>query len=95
LDFSQYIQPGLLILVPALVALGQMIKKAGLKSKLVPVVLGVVGIVLAAFWTIGAGVFYTAQDVIMGGFVGIVQGLLCAGAAVYAHQLVKQAGKED
>jgi hypothetical protein len=43
----------------------------------------------------GAGVFHISQDVVLAAFVGIVQGLLCAGTAVFLHQLVKQAGKSD
>lgn len=89
-----YIQPELLILVPVLwfVGLGFKYWKK-FDNKFIPVVLGAIGIVLALLYTMAhtdALTFHTACLVV---FTSIVQGILCAGGAVYIDQLYKQAHK--
>lgn len=80
---TEYIQPELLILIPVLYLVGYALKKTTIISdKFIPVILGVVGTVLAVCYGLTAGQFNL--------FAAITQGILCAGASTYANQIYKQ-----
>lgn len=89
MDFLNYIQPELLVLVPALYALGSIIKNTEkINDKYIPLMLTVIGIVLSCIYVLGTeGI--TAISI----FTAFVQGVLVAAAAVYSHQLIKQSKK--
>ena len=91
---KEFIMPELLALAPVLYLVGAGLKRSGLADRRIPAVLGLAG-VLAAMYTAAAGEFRTARDVLAGAFAALTQGVLCAGASVYLHQLKKQAGKRD
>ena len=91
MDYEKYIKPELLILIPVCYILGAFIKQTEqIKDKYIPMILGLMAIVLS-------GVYVTASEgfSLMAIFTSITQGILVAGAAVYANQLIKQGGKEE
>ena len=92
---KEFVKPELLVLVPVLYLVGAGLKKSELKDKLIPAVLGLAGVLLAAMYIAATGVFAGAQDVIAGAFAALTLGVLCAGASVYVNQVVKQAGKNE
>lgn len=83
MDFMTYIIERALILIPALLIVGQMLKSVPkFPDWLIPwalLVLGVVGACLMIGWTVD----------------GVIQGILVAGAAVYGNQLYKQTSQRD
>lgn len=88
---TDYVRPEMLILIPALVVIGKIFSDADMvKNKYIPMLLGISGIVLSALYTIS--IYDLSLD---GIFSGIVQGILCAGTAVYGNQIYKQLGKEE
>ena len=92
---KQFIFPELLVMVPALYVLGYAFKCAQpVPDKYIPALLGAVGVVIAAVYMLSitnvAGVQAVANMI----FAAVVQGLLCAGGAVFANQLIKQPKKE-
>lgn len=88
---TDYVRPEMLILIPALVVIGKIFSDADMvKNKYIPMLLGISGIVLGALYTIS--LYGLSLD---GIFSGIVQGILCAGTAVYGNQIYKQLGKEE
>lgn len=91
----EYVKPELLVLVPVLYILGAGLKKAAsVKDEAIPATLGGAGITLAALWLVGStGPAADLPGWAMLVFTAIVQGLLCAGLAVYGNQLLKQAKK--
>ena len=91
-DIASYISPELLVLVPALILVGAAIKRYGSDDRVIPLVLGLVGMLLACLY--GIATMSAADSVAMVLFTGIVQGILCAAASVYAHQSVHQWTKE-
>lgn len=93
MDFTNYINPELLILVPFLNIVGKWLKTMKfIDSRHIPVILGIVGIIFVC----GYGLF-----VLNGGRIAnviitsIVKGVLLAGAAVYSDQICKQYSKKD
>lgn len=85
-DILQFISPELLVLVPVLYILGVGIKKTEkIEDNLIPLILGIVGILLSCLWIIGNNGFS-----VVGLFTAITQGILVAGASVYCNQLIKQ-----
>jgi hypothetical protein len=92
LDYSNYVKHELLSLVPVLIISGRFLKKSTLPNNLIPITLGITGIVLSGTWVLATSPLHSFQDVMLAIFTSIVQGILCAGAAVYGHQLVKQVG---
>lgn len=95
MDFQEYIKPELLILIPVLYLIGTGIKYSTAKDKFIPLVLGVVGVVLAGLYIFSTEDINGAQAIVAAFFTAFTQGVLCAGASVYADQLVKQARKDD
>lgn len=88
---TDYVRPEMLILIPALVVIGKIFSDTDMvKNKYIPMLLGISGIVLSALYTIS--IYGLSLD---GIFSGIVQGILCAGTAVYGNQIYKQLGKEE
>ena len=91
-DIVSYIRPELLVLVPVLFLVGAAIKRYGSDDRVIPLVLGLVGMLLACLY--GLATMTASDSVAMTLFTGIVQGVFCAAAAVYAHQNYKQLTKE-
>lgn len=83
MEFLNYIIENALILIPALVIIGQIIKNIEvIPNKFIPLVLLVFG-VGGAIAIIGVSVD------------AIIQGVLVTGAAVYGNQIVKQLKKSE
>lgn len=92
MNVLEYIRPELLLTVPVLWVLGKILKEASfLRDKWIPLVLGGAGILLAVCWIGGGGEPFG----VTGLFTAVTQGILCAGAAVYGHQLIKQRKNKD
>ena len=88
MNYQDYIKPELLILIPVLYIMGLIIKSTEtIKNKYIPAILGLAGIALASLYIIATeGATGTAL------FTAITQGILAAGAAVYANELIDQLG---
>ena len=89
MDFSQYIRPELLVIIPVLGLIGAFMKKARPQiCKYVPLILGGAGAVLGAAYTL----LFPKEgcDMLQNALMGLIQGVLCAEIAVYGHQMSKQ-----
>lgn len=96
MDFlKEFIKPELLVLVPVLYIVGVILKKSTVRDKLIPALLGGIGIVLSLAWVLATSDLVTWRDVLLAGFSAVTQGILAAGASVYCNQLVKQGEKEE
>lgn len=89
-DFTQFIKPELLILIPILNLAGQTLKLSPIKDWTIPFILGGLGILLSALYV------FTGGSVPVGGvptalFTSLTQGILAAGGSVYFNNLLKQA----
>lgn len=91
ITITDYIQPELLVLIPVLYLTGEALKKSELMArKHIPISLGIFGIILSLFYMISE-----CEISIEMVFSAMTQGILCAGASVYANQIYKQAGKDE
>ncbi|MBQ8896015.1 MAG: phage holin family protein [Clostridia bacterium] len=90
MDITSYIEPKLLILIPVLYMLGLMIKKSEINDKYIPLILGVMGIILATVYSLIGNELKGAEKLLSVIFAGVTQGLLCASASVYANNIFKQ-----
>ena len=95
MDFQQYIKPELLILIPAMYFIGIALKKSACPDKYIPLILGGIGIILSALWIFGMENIVGIQGIICAAFTSITQGILIAGASVYANQIYIQASKKE
>ncbi len=95
MNYQDYIKTELLILVPVLYFIGIGLKKSKLPDKWIPIVLGVSAVVLSAVWVIATADINGLQEVASAIFTAVTQGVLVAGASVYANQLYIQARKEE
>lgn len=92
---SSFIRPELLILVPVLYILGAGLKKSQrVSDSFIPFILGGAGVVLATAYVLGTSALTAWRDGVLAAFTAVTQGILCAGASVYVHQLIKQAGEK-
>ena len=91
-EIISYINPELLVLVPALYLVGAAIKRYGSDDRVIPLVLGLLGMLLACLY--GIATMKGGDSVAMVLFTGLLQGVFCAAAAVYSHQLYKQGTKQ-
>lgn len=87
---NDYIRPELLILVPVLIGIGTFVKHSAVDDRLIPLILGVVGIVLCTLWTFVGHLPTNASELFSAVFCSIAVGILTASAAVYGNQMVKQ-----
>ena len=96
ISILEYIKPELLILVPVMYLLGIGLKQTTVvKDKLIPLVLGLVSVLLSILYVVATTDMAGYKDVLMGIFIAITQGILCAGGSVYVNQLVVQGKKEE
>ena len=95
MNYQDYIKTELLILVPVLYFIGIGLKKSKLSNKWIPTVLGVSAIVLSTIWVIATVDISSLQETAFAIFTAVTQGVLVAGASVYANQLYVQAKKEE
>jgi hypothetical protein len=61
----------------------------------IPLGIGIASVVLCSIWVLAVSDIAYSKDALMAVFIAIVQGLLCAGAAVYAYEFYKQNIKPD
>lgn len=95
MDYQKYIKSELLVLVPVLYIIGLGMKKSKLPDKWIPLVLGLIGITLSALWVAATSQIASGQEVAAALFTAVTQGILVAGASVYASQLHIQANKDE
>ena len=94
MNYQDYIKTELLILVPVLYLVGVGLKKSKLPDKWIPATLGAVSITLSAVWVIATSDLSGISQIASAFFTAVTQGVLAAGASVYANQLYVQAHKE-
>ena len=92
MNYQEYIKSELLILIPVLYFIGIGLKKSRLPDKWIPVTLGAV--LLSAVWVIATSEIGTCRELFAAIFTAVTQGVLAAGASVYANQLYTQAKKD-
>ena len=95
MDYQKYIKSELLVLVPILYIIGLGLKKSELADKWIPLALGIIGVALSALWVAATSQIATGQEIAAALFTAVTQGVLAAGASVYASQLHIQAHKEE
>ena len=94
---KEFVKPELIILIPVLYLFGIALKNTLLiKDNFVPLMLGIIGVVLAIIYVLATVSITTYQDALMGVFTALTQGILCAGCSVYFNQVfVVQPKKEE
>ena len=95
MDYLDYIKSELLVLIPVLYLIGTGLKKSKLPDKYIPVTLGATSVVMSALWIVATTDIAGAKDAAFTIFMAVTQGVLLAGASVYANQLYKQSKKEE
>ena len=95
MSFTEYIKPELLVLIPVLYLIGMAIKKSSIADKLIPWILGAASVVLCGVWIFANCECGSTADIFTAIFTALTQGVLIAGASVYANQIVKQTGKDE
>ena len=91
---KDFIKPELLVLIPVLYIVGRGFKKTSLiKDKFIPLLLGSISILLAGLYTFATSDVNGIKEITMAIFTAITQGVLIAGASVYANQIYKQLQK--
>ena len=95
MNYQEYIKTELLILVPVLYFLGIGLKKSKMPDKWIPLILGISAVVMSAIWVIATADISGVQEAASAIFTAVTQGVLVAGASVYANQLYIQARKEE
>lgn len=95
MDFMQFIDPTLLVIVPVLWIIGKIIKDTtSLNNKHIPLALGLCGVGMALARVFATVAVVDWQSGVMAAFTAFVQGILCAGLAVYGNQVLKQYGED-
>ena len=95
MNYQDYIKTELLILIPVLNFIGIGLKKSKLSDKWIPGFLGSIAVLLAAIWVFTTTDVSGSKEVLSALFTATTQGVLAAGASVYASQLYIQANKEE
>ena len=93
---KDYIRPELLSIIPVLYIFGMWMKQSSrIKDEKIPAILGAAGILLSSIYTLSSASLSDYKAVLSALFVSLTQGILCAGAAVYWNQIVRQNAKSN
>ena len=92
---KEFVKPELLILIPVLYIIGAGLKNSKFKDNLIPIALGIIGILLSVIYIFATTDVQGMKDILMGIFVSITQGILVAGCSVYFNQIYKQLKKGE
>ncbi|MCI8497718.1 MAG: hypothetical protein HFE85_05675 [Clostridiales bacterium] len=95
MDFTTYIAPELLVLVPVLYLFGALLKKSAVKDKWIPLLLGAAGVTLSAVYVLASVPVSGWNEALTATFTAVTQGILTAGASVYINQVMLQGKKEE
>lgn len=95
MNFQDYIKTELLILIPVLYFVGVGLKESRLPNKWIPMTIGIIGVILSAVWVFATSDVSCAKEIASAVFTSFTQGVLVAGASVYANQLYLQAKKDE
>ena len=95
MSIESFIKPELLVLIPVLYIIGMAFKKSKMPDRFIPKALGIIAIFLSALWILSTSNISTLKDGYCAFFVSITQGVLSAGASVYANQIYIQSKKKD
>lgn len=95
MNYQEYIKTELLILVPVLYLLGIGLKKSKLPNKWIPLTLGTSAVVLSMIWVVATSDISGIREIASALFTAVTQGVLVAGASVYANQLYVQQNKDE
>lgn len=91
-----YVRPELLLLFPAALIAGKVMKdNEKVKDTSIPSIIAISGSVIGVLITITLSAMTTWQQWLQAIISGGLMGLICAGAAVFAHQLYKQKQKAE
>jgi len=91
MDWKEWIRPELMGLVPVLCLIGVGLKRSGrVDNRMIPALLGIIGILAGCLYIVIAEPCYGVRAWMEALFTGVTQGVLCAGASVYVHQMYKQ-----
>ena len=93
MNYQEYIRTELMILVPVLYIAGKGLKKSKIPDHKIPLLLGCMGVILSSVWIAAASEIRNMPEFFSAAFTAVTQGVLAAGASVYANQLYVQAQK--
>ena len=91
---KEFVKPELLILIPVLYLIGTGLKNSKFKDNLIPIAIGIFGIILSMIYVFATSEISGIKDVLMGIFISLTQGILVAGCSVYFNQIYKQLKEE-
>ena len=92
---KEFVKPELLILIPVLYLIGSGLKNTIFKDNLIPIALGIFGIILSIVYVFATSEISGSKDILMGIFISLTQGILVAGCSVYFNQIYKQLKKGE
>ena len=94
MDYQQYIRAELLILIPVMYIIGMGLKRSKTADRHIPLILGTVSVILSALWVFATEDLNSGKEILEAFFTAVTQGVLAAGASVYASQLYIQSKKD-
>ena len=92
---KEFVKPELLILIPVLYLIGDGLKNSKFKNNLIPIALGIFGIILSMIYVFATTEISGTKDILMGIFISLTQGILVSGCSVYFNQIYKQLKKGE
>ncbi len=90
MDVGCYIRSELLTLIPVMYFVGVALKKSKMKDRWIPLVLGLISVTLCVLWVLSISPIHSIAELFSAIFTALTQGVLIAGASVYANQIFKQ-----
>ena len=93
MNYQIYIKPELLILIPVLYLIGIGLKQSRIRNSYIPIILGGIAVLLSSIWVLATAEIGSRQELADATFTALTQGVLLAGASVYANQLYLQTSK--
>ncbi len=96
MDFTDFIDSELFIIIPVLYVIGIAVKKSEFDDRWIPLILGGIGVALATVYKLTVYSPDGINETVKVLYAGLTQGILCAASSVYANNIIKQMkGKKE
>lgn len=95
MEFEKYIRKELLILIPVMYIIGMGLKKSKVADKHIPLILGTISVIRLLYGYLQQQILESGKEILAAFFTAVTQGVLAAGASVYASQLYIQKNKKQ
>ena len=95
INIMDYVKPELLIVIAVIWGIGLALKASKTTNRFIPVWLCLIAVGIALLWVVATSPFYTPQEIAMGIFIAVTQGVVLFLVAWLTYDKMIKKGLEE